>query len=134
MRWAHYLFGAAFIAAGIAAVMALAVTACSGGDCSCAPFGPGTLIESPADDLVSASGCGKSTTCGTSCGSLRLPPPPDGGACTVTITFADGGQTNVTVDFGAAHPPDCCGTYYDNSYPTVTVHADAGSVSDSAAD
>jgi len=98
---------------------------CGGGDPSC--FGPVLVVSSPADDLVSAAGCGRTAECSPSapCAQLWVLPPSEGGVCDTIITFADGGTETVSFDWGSAHPGQCCGTSYDTNGGAVVVHGDA---------
>jgi hypothetical protein len=110
----------------LGATTAFALTAacsdgpCGGGEPSC--FGPVLEISSPANDLVSAAGCGRSVSCDPSpCGTLWVATPIEGGVCVTAVELADGGTTNVTFDWGAAHPDQCCGTDYDHPGATITI-------------
>ncbi len=107
----------------VASMLLLVCAACdASADCSCAV--QGVTIASATQDLVGASGCGHAASCATKnpCNFLLLPPPADGGVCTVGILFADGGTKVVSADFGALHhSTDCCGDYFDQSEITIGV-------------
>jgi hypothetical protein len=75
------------------------------------------VIGSSASNLVSAiDSCGQVTQCNgmTPCAGLMLPPPPQGGACAVTITFSDHTTIVTQADWGAEHDTPCCGKQYDH--------------------
>ena len=90
------------------------------------------VIDSGANDLASASGCGQQITCtsGTSCSTLVFPPPASGGSCVVTVQFADGSTSTVQADWGAFHEPQgaCSCSGFDDRPPTAHFHeSDGGS-------
>ncbi len=115
-------------------VAGLVVAACGngGGDCTCATGT--TWISSPGKNMLRASGCGNTVVClNAPCDRISFPAPPDGGSCTVTVTFADGSETTFDADWGAVTGSGCCGPIYEHD-PSTTVYDDAGPISDAAPD
>lgn len=118
MRWPLFFF---FF------VLPLACVACGPqGTCEIACLTNDMVISSANADLVSAhDSCGQSVACsGLTCSLLELPPPPNGGACSVTIVLVSG-QITTNADWGAPHDTSCCGTQYANT-PHLEIAADAG--------
>ncbi len=101
---------------------------CIHGPCAVDCITNDMFITSNVSNLVSAQdSCGQTATClqSPSCSALSLPPPPQGGSCTVTIDLASGEQITTNADWGAPHSTDCCGTQFENT-PQLQLSGDAG--------
>jgi len=119
-----------FLSVGVVAVIA---SACApGGVCEAACVDNDLEIQSGAGDLVSASGCTGQVTCagGGTCDLLLVPAPPSGGACSVTVTFADGSTATVAADWGAVHHGACGCVGYDHDPPPAVFHPIDGGTTD----
>jgi hypothetical protein len=110
-----------FVFLGSVVPLALAAQGCGSSSPSCnteiACQTYQLAVDAPAGTLVSMSGCGVTTSCsGTSpCTSLLFPPPAQGGACSIVVTFASGATTTIDFDWGAPSQDACCGTVFANA-------------------
>ena len=109
------------LAALVTGAVCVAVTSCGGGcNIYCAPD---VLISSPAGDLRSVSGCDRMVACsGPACSQLIVG-LPNGGDCTLTVTFLDGSTAEAQVDW---FPGSGCGAYC--GAPSFDFHLDASVV------